>query len=373
MQDVTLGVSEAIELINGVLDQAFPFILVEGEVASFKVNQGKFVFFDVKDEAGSLGCFMMAFSLKFPLQDGMKVRVLAQPKITAWGKFSLTVREVMPVGEGSLKKSFELLKAKLENEGLFDETRKRPLPKLPTRIGVVSSSQAAGYIDFLKILENRWGNLEIVLVDVPVQGIEAPGQIIGALAHLNELAVPVDVIAVLRGGGSADDLSAFNHEDVVRAVAASRAPTIVGVGHEVDISLADLASDRRAATPSNAAEILVPDKKEVIARAQRTTEMAHNGVNAALRVFQEDTMVINDAIEKSLNTFFTYKIDALTSLQRTLYQLNPEAVLKRGYSLVKKNDAVISSSADVILKDEISIQFKDGTIGATVTDVSKLT
>jgi exodeoxyribonuclease VII large subunit len=370
MQDVTMGVSEAIELINHTLDEAFPFILVEGEVSSFKVNQGKFVFFDVKDEAGSLGCFMMAFALKFPLQDGMKVRVLAQPKITAWGKFSLTVREVMPVGEGSLKKSFELLKAKLEGEGLFDETRKRPLPALPTRIGVVSSSQAAGYLDFLKILENRWGNLEIILVDVPVQGIEAPQQIIGAIAHLNELAVPVDVIAVLRGGGSADDLSAFSHEDVVRAIAASRAPTIVGVGHEVDISLADLASDRRAVTPSNAAEILVPDKTEVIRGAQRVAEMAHNGVNAAIRVFQEDTEAAKIAIEKSLNNFFTHKNETLKSLERTLYQLNPEAVLKRGYAMVKKGSGVVSSTADVILNDEVSIKFKDGSVGAKVTNVS---
>src|SRR5690606_30449480 len=110
LQDVTFQVSDAIALINETLDQAFPFILVGGEVASFKVNQNKFVFFDIKDDSGSLGCFMMVFNLKFPLEDGMKVKVLAQPKLTAWGKFSLTVREVMPVGEGSLKKSFEILK-----------------------------------------------------------------------------------------------------------------------------------------------------------------------------------------------------------------------------------------------------------------------
>lgn len=372
MNDVTLQVSEAIELINQTLDQAFPFILVEGEVASFKVNQGKFVFFDVKDDSGSIGCFMMAFSLKFPLEDGMKVRVLAQPKLTNWGKFSLTVREVLPVGQGSLKKSFELLKAKLEAEGLFDQSRKRALPGLPTRIGVVSSSQAAGYGDFIKILENRWGNLEIVLVDVPVQGIEAPRQIIGGLGYLNELAVPVDVIAVLRGGGSADDLGAFNHEDVVRAVSASRTPTIVGVGHEVDISLADLAADVRAATPSNAAEILVPDKVEVITRAQRTAQTAYNGVTVAIQVFQEDRQVVVDAIEKSLNTQFSHLDQKLTAFTRTLYQINPEAVLKRGYSVVSKGERLIGSAADVILNDSVSIRFKDGTVGAKITNVSSI-
>ncbi|MFO0970794.1 MAG: exodeoxyribonuclease VII large subunit [Candidatus Saccharimonadales bacterium] len=371
MDDVTLGVSDAIDLINQTLDEAYPFILVEGEVASFKVNQGKFVFFDVKDEAASLGCFMMAFALKFPLQDGMKVRISAQPKLTQWGKFSLTVREVMPVGEGSLKKSFELLKAKLVAEGLFDEGRKRLLPKIPRRIGVVSSSQAAGYADFIKILDNRWGDLQIVLADCAVQGVEAPAQLIGALKHLNELAEPLDVIAVIRGGGSADDLAAFNHEDVVRAVAASRAPTITGVGHEVDVTLADLAADLRAATPSNAAELLVPSKHQVFEKVERLTSMAHNGVTAAIRVFVEDREVVQDGIEKSLQTFFSQLEGRLLLMNQTLLQLNPEVVLRRGYGLVKKDEQIISSASAVILDDELNIQLKDGVIGARVTDVRK--
>lgn len=370
MDDVTLQVSEAIELVNQTLDQAFPFILIEGEVASFKVNQGKFVFFDIKDSAGSLGCFMMAFSLKFPIQDGMKVRVLAQPKITPWGKFSLTVREVVPVGEGSLKKSFELLKNRLEKEGLFDEHRKRPLPEVPGRIGVVSSSGAAGYADFIKILANRWGDLKIVLVDVPVQGMEAPTQIIGAIKHLNELPEPVEVIAVLRGGGSADDLSSFNHEELVRAVATSRTPVIVGVGHEVDVSLADLAADKRAATPSNAAEILVPDKKEILQKATRLTDMAYNGVSAAIKVFEEDRLNLELFAEKSLTSFLTRLEERAISLKRTIIQLNPEVILKRGYTLVEQGKKIIASSKDVILNDEISIRFKDGEIGATVTDAN---
>lgn len=370
MQDVTLGVSEALQLINQTLDAAFPFILIEGEVASFKINQGKFAFFDIKDESGSLGCFMMAFALKFPLEDGMKVRILAQPKLTNWGKFSLTVREVMPVGEGSLKKSFEILKAKLEKEGLFDTARKRPLPVFPKRIGVVSSSQAAGYADFIKILGNRWGNLEIILVDVPVQGMEAPNQIIGAINHLNELSEPLDVLAVIRGGGSADDLSAFNHEDVVRAVASSRTPTIVGVGHEVDLSLSDLAADVRAATPSNAAELLVPDKTQVLLGAKRITETAMNGAEAAIRVFELDREATQNSLSKSLDTFFTHKSETLKFMKRTLYQLDPKAVLKRGYSLVKKGSSVVAKASDVIIGDEITVQVMDGEIGAKVTHVS---
>lgn len=367
MQDVTLQVSEALELINQTLDQAFPFILIEGEVASFKVNQGKFAFFDIKDSAGSLGCFMMAFQLKFPLEDGMKVRILAQPKITQWGKFSLTVREVMPVGEGSLKKAFELLKAKLEAEGLFDDSRKRALPKIPKRIGVVSSSQAAGYTDFIKILNNRWGGLEIVLVDVPVQGLEAPGQIIGALNYLNELSEPLDLIAVLRGGGSADDLSAFNHEGLVRTVAASRTPVIVGVGHEVDTSLCDLAADVRAATPSNAAEIIVPDKHQILQNVARTVRTAENGINTAIKVFELDTADTVERIHGAAQQAVTAKLETLKLMRQTLTQLNPQTVLKRGYSLVKHKGRVISKTTDVTIGDTLNIQVSDGEIGATVS------
>lgn len=367
--DLTLQVGEAIEYINQSLSNAFPFILVEGEVSSFKVNQNKFVFFDIKDESGSLGCFMMVFSLKFPLEDGMKVKVLAEPKLTNWGKFSLTVREVMPIGEGSLKKSFELLKAQLEKEGLFDETRKRPLPKVPKRIGVVSSSGAAGYADFIKILGNRWGNLEIILADVPVQGLEAPVQIIGGLNYLNELPDPLDVIAVIRGGGSADDLSAFNHEDLVRAIALSRTPVIVGVGHEVDISLSDLAADRRAATPSNAAEILVPDKTQVLLQASRVAEKAKNGVEAAIRVFEMDNESIRDSISNSLNTFITKNSDSLLAINRTLHQLNPATVLQRGYSLAYKGDSLLKNVSDVTIGDEVSIQLNDGKLSAEVKHV----
>ncbi len=371
MQDVTLQVSDALELINQTLDEAFPFILIEGEVASFKVNQGKFVFFDIKDSESSLGCFMMSFALKFPIEDGMKVRILAQPKLTKWGKLSLTVREVMPVGEGSLKKSFEALKTKLEAEGMFEPARKRPLPAMPKNIGVISSSQAAGYADFIKILSNRWGGLNIKLIDVTVQGIDSPAQIIGAILYLNELPEPLDAIAIIRGGGSADDLASFNHEGVVRAVAGSRYPVIVGVGHEVDISLCDLVADVRAATPSNAAEILVPDKNEIIRGVKNISKQMHLSAVNLIEILESDLEQNKITIENSLNTFFMQKSEQLKSIARTLKQLNPESVLKKGYVIVKKQGRVISNHSDVIIGDDISLKFNDGEIGAKVNYVSK--
>ena len=201
---ILFGVSDFIALTNQTLEYAYPSVAIEGEVASFKVNQGKWVFFDLKDEQSSVGCFMSLYSLRVPIQDGMKVIVTASPKLTNWGKFSLTVRAIRPVGEGALKKSFELLKAKLEGEGLFAPERKRSLPQVPHHIGVISSTQAAGYADFVKILNDRWGGIKIDVAQVQVQGEAAPDQIIRAIRYFNEQAELPEVLVVIRGGGSAD-------------------------------------------------------------------------------------------------------------------------------------------------------------------------
>ena len=153
----TFRVSDFLAVVNQSLDVAFGVVEVEGEVSSFNVNHQKYVFFDLKDATGSVSCFMTVWQLRTPIEDGMKVVVRAAPKVTNRGKFSLTVSDIRPIGEGSLKKSFELLRAKLEKEGLFDDARKRPLPTLPSRVAVISSTDAAGYADFMKIAEERFG------------------------------------------------------------------------------------------------------------------------------------------------------------------------------------------------------------------------
>lgn len=370
MGDVTFQVSEAITIINQVHEQAFPFIIIEGEVASYKINQNKFVFFDIKDPDGSLSCFMMLFLQRFPLEDGMKVRIVAQPKLTKWGKFSLTVREVTPVGEGSLKKSYDILKSKLQAAGLFDISRKRIVPAIPQRIAVISSSQAAGYADFIKIIQDRWGGLEIFLYDVSVQGAKSPDDIINALDAVNASEHPYDVVAIIRGGGSADDLSTFNREDVVRAVAGSRTPTVLGVGHEVDLSLCDLVADVRAATPSNAAEILVPEKAELLAKVghwQTNIQVAHKYLCATL---SEQNKATIDRLYNLATQSLQTKQQAVQSLQRGLAQLNPQRVLKRGYAIVQSDNVALTSKTRATMGAAITIQFSDGKIGAKITDVS---
>ena len=231
--------SEFVSLVNQTLEYSYSSVLIEGEVSSFKVNQNKWVFFDIKDEETSVSCFMTLYQLRMPLEDGMKIVVRGVPKVTKWGKFSFTVQALQPVGEGSLKKAFNLLKEKLTKEGLFNLEKKREIPKDLTKIGVISSTGAAGYADFIKILNARWGGMKVLVAHTQVQGMDAPDQIIRALDYFNERG-EVQAIAILRGGGSADDLSCFNDERLVRAVAASKIPVITGIGPEVDEYLCDL-------------------------------------------------------------------------------------------------------------------------------------
>lgn len=353
------SVSDFIATTNQTLEYAYPLVEVEGEVSSFKVNQNKFVFFDVKDEGGSIGCFMMLFQLRVPVEDGMKVIVTATPKLTQWGKFSLTVKAIRPSGEGSIKKSFELLKAKLEQEGLFATERKRPLPTVPQHIAVISSPQAAGYADFIKILNGRWGGMRVDVAAVAVQGADAPDQIIRALNYFNTQEDVPEIIIIVRGGGSADDLSAFNDEQLVRAVAASRVPTVTGIGHETDVSLSDLAADVHAVTPTNAAQIIVPDKNEVI----RTVRLRTGGlVPKVLSALESLRWQTDGKVEKAADQAqqkLHQKQEYLAQTKRLLAEFDPARVLERGYAMVRGELRVGSmidiETARAIMKAKVEV------------------
>lgn len=352
-----LTVSDFIAITNQTLEYAYPLVEIEGEVASFKVNQGKFVFFDIKDAGGSVGCFMMLFNLRVPIEDGMKVVVTATPKLTQWGKFSLTIKAIRPSGEGSIKKSFELLKAKLDQEGLFAPERKRPLPALPQHIGVISSPQAAGYADFIRIVGDRWGGLNINVAAVTVQGADAPDQIMRALKYFNEQEHVPDVIVIIRGGGSADDLSAFNDEQLVRSIAASRVPTLTGIGHEIDESLADLAADVRAATPSNAAQILVPDRQEIIRSVRAGLRSAVPHISHHIDAYRERIAEgLVAAAERSEAHVQQYR-QHIEHVRMLLDELDPSRVLERGYALIrgqlKQGSMIDIETAQAIIKARI--------------------
>lgn len=360
-------VSELINHCNFILEREFDDVLVEGEVASFKVNQGKWVFFDLKEDDFSLNCFMPLNQLNVAITDGMKIRARVLPKVTKWGKFSLTVRQVLPVGEGSIKKSFELLKKKLTAEGLFDPAKKRPLPENLSRIGVISSTGAAGYLDFLKILDNRWGGLEIKTVNTQVQGLNAPEQIVRALEYLNQHS-DVEVIAILRGGGSADDLSAFNDEKLARAIAASRIPVITGIGHEIDESLADLAADVRASTPSNAAERLTPDRSAALYQIHTSlTNVRRYLLDQIVQTKQQLFDTLRSAKQLILQKLETAE-QQVASAQKVIASFNPEEVLRRGYAILASDH---SPDQPYATGDVVKITTLTQTLTAEIKNVEK--
>lgn len=334
-QSLRLSVGDFIALTNQTLEFAYPSIEVEGEVSGFKLNQGKFVFFDLKDSEGSVGCFMMVFNLRIPIEDGMKVIVRANPKLTKWGKFSLTIQAIRPSGEGSLKKSFEILKAKLDTEGLFSPERKRHLPVMPGRVAVISSTQAAGYADFVKIMNDRWGGVNIDVASVQVQGEVAADQIMRAIKYFNEQKSLPDILVIIRGGGSADDLSVFNDELLVREIAGSRIPIVTGIGHETDESLSDLVADVAAATPSNVAQIIVPDRHDKIRSVRQSLrQIVSHSESAMTTVGLNNRRMIERAYEQ-IEKKYDRLSEEYVHRRDTLKAFNPQNVLKRGYALVR--------------------------------------
>ena len=360
--EVIYSVSDFIATSNDIFEKSFPSVLIEGEISSFKVNQNKFVFFDLKDEESVLGCFMTVWQLRFPLEDGMKVIAQVKPKLTNWGKFSLTVEKITPKGEGSLKKSLEILKEKLTREGLFDESRKRRVPQDLQKVAVISSTQAAGYADFIKIINERWGGLKIIVAHTQVQGMAASDQIIRAIDFLNSQSELPDVIAIIRGGGSADDLAVFNDEKLVRAVANSRVPIITGIGHEIDQSLCDLVADFAASTPSNVAQILTPNKFDemrfLCSKILRTNDLLLSKIAELKKFNREKNQEIRNRI---LQNILDQKRE-VQAKKRILESYNPQNILAKGYALI---------SGEIATGKEITIKTIDKTITAEVKNVNQ--
>ena len=264
-----LSVSALTGLIKGTLADAFPAIWVRGELTGFKRHGSGHLYFSLKDEGAVLGCVMWkgrAGRLGFEPRDGLEAEAFGSISVyEPQGRYQLVVDELRPAGVGALLLAFEELKRRLAAEGLFDAARKQALPRFPARIGLVTSPTGAAVRDLVKVLRARWPSIGIVLAPVRVQGEGAAREIAAAIERFDRY-TRVDLLIVGRGGGSLEDLWAFNEEPVVRALAACRLPVISAVGHEVDVTLADFAADVRAATPSNAAEIAVPSRAEVAQR-----------------------------------------------------------------------------------------------------------
>ncbi len=375
-------------------DASLQGVWVHGEVSNLSRPSSGHIYFTLKDPGASLRCVMWraeAARLRIALQDGQAVDVHGNISLyEAGGQYQLYVDTLRPLGEGALYQEFLRLKATLEAEGLFDPARKRPIPDFPRRIGIVTSPSGAALRDILNTLRRRLPLAEVILAPTPVQGEEAPPTIVSALRALNRDVTP-DVILLARGGGSIEDLWAFNDARVVRAVVESAAPVITGVGHETDFTLVDFAADLRAPTPTAAAELATPvtvldlkarlsERRGVIAGRmaallQQQREAAA-WLDSRLRLFSPARRLQSerqrlDEMSHRLHAAqahrLQFSVEKFKGMKNRLLALSPLAVLRRGYAVITKNGKVVSSAAQVRVEDALHVRVQDGEFNARVT------
>lgn len=369
-QEVVLGVSDFVAVLNQTLDFAYPDVTIVGELANLRVSKGRWLYFDLKDDVSTVKFFGTVRQLPGPLEDGMMLKVRGAPRLHNLYGFSVNVMTIQPAGEGTIRRAAQLLQAKLAKEGLFDEARKRPLPYPPRRIGLVTSKQSAAYADFVKILSERWRGLEIDVIDVQVQGEAAPQQLVVALERFNGFAEPPEVLILIRGGGSAEDLAAYSTEQVARAVAGSRVPTLAAIGHETDLSLTELAADRRASTPSNAAELLVPDRKHVLSELRNLESQLETRITERIRTEKDDLKARADDLSERAGASLAAAGTRLKADRQLLEALNPEAILRRGYAIVRQEGRSLRSTRRLASGDIVDVRLADGRFSAAVSKVT---
>ncbi len=367
-------------------------LCISGELSNYKIYPSGHHYFTLKDAEGALRAVMFRGSagrLRFRPENGMKV--LATGRITVYprdGAYQLYCNSLVPDGVGDLYVAFEQLKAKLQAEGLFDPTHKKPLPPYPHRIAIITSSAGAAIHDMLRILNRRYPLSKVMLLPVRVQGAEAPAEIAGAIRYANRWHL-ADVIITGRGGGSMEDLWAFNDERVARMIYASEIPVVSAVGHEPDVTISDFVADRRAATPSNAAEIVAPDQQELRQRLDAAQLRMLQALQKQLQVDRRQVQLLSQA--RVLQDPMNYVLERRTRLVQLQKQLasamqqrlaadrerfakraaaldamSPLKVLGRGYALVKNGQKLVKSTNDAKPGDRLTLQLSDGTLPAIV-------
>ncbi len=390
-------VSEINKIAKNLLEEEFPEIWLEGEISNFTLHSSGHLYFSLKDEDAQINAIMykwQAGQLEFVPENGMKV--IAQGKISVFvkgGRYQIIVYGLKPIGIGALQQAFEQLKRKLEREGLFDKARKRPIPMLPQKIGIVTSPTGAAIRDILNIIERRFANVHILIHPVRVQGDRAAGEIAEAIAYVNERFPSLDVLIVGRGGGSLEDLWSFNREIVARAIYNSRIPVISAVGHEVDYTIADFVADLRASTPSAAAELVVTNKIELEKKVLLLTSKIKLSMKHELdertsqyrrlvdsRIFlhpeelysqfqQEIDYYLERIISKCAH-FLDFQKEKLNSIAGKLNVLSPLNILARGYSIAYKlpENEILKSISQVTMKDKVKVKLHRGEIICTVEE-----
>lgn len=392
-------VSQLTSRIKTLLDASFPFVWVEGEISNFTHHVSGHMYLTLKDDRAELRAVMFRRDnqfLRFTPEDGMKV--LAEGNVTVYetrGVYQLVVRRMEPAGLGTLYLAFEALKKKLAREGLFDEERKRPLPRFPFRIGVVTSASGAAIQDIRNVLDRRAPHLEVVLRPTRVQGEGAADDISRALRDFQEYG-DVDVLIVGRGGGSLEDLWPFNEEKVARAVAACSIPTISAVGHESDFTIADFVADFRAPTPSAAAEVVSPSREELLTFVADLERRAVDSVTARIERgwqnldalaarygFQEPgrrvermgqrLKELSDRMIRQMTSVWNLKHTRFQGLQERLLAVSPRSILERGYSIVYKlpDKRIVTQVGHLEIGEVFGVQMSDGHIAAEAREISR--
>lgn len=398
VEEKHLTVTDLTKEIRRLLESTFREIWVEGEISNFNHHSSGHMYFSLKDENAQVSCAMWRRrnqELFFTPRDGMKVVVNA--RVTVYekrGNYQLDVLQIKPAGLGELQLAFEQLKNRLRDEGLFADEYKQPIPRYPERIGIVTSPTGAAIKDLGTVLRRRFPAIKIILNPVHVQGEGSAGEIARAIDEFNEYG-QVDVLIVGRGGGSLEDLWAFNEESVARAVFRSQIPVVSAVGHEVDFSICDFVADLRAPTPSTAAELVVQNRNEIAARLNQTLEFMSGSILERIRYLRDKIAHIKnsyafhqpldlvvqynqrlDEINRNLRKSMSHKMDLsrelLQGLRKRLELLEHKNVLKRGYSLTfrRSDGKLITQAGDLHEKDEIEVDFYRGKVFGTVDEVA---
>ncbi|MCX5677822.1 MAG: exodeoxyribonuclease VII large subunit [Candidatus Omnitrophica bacterium] len=393
------SVTELTKYIRQIIENSFPAVWVEGEISNFLRHSSGHMYFSLKDAGSVVQCAMFKRSnerLKFNLKDGMKV--ICFGKISVYeprGSYQLIVEEIEPKGIGALQLQFQQLKDKLYKEGLFDQAHKVPIPHLPTRIGIVTSPTGAAIRDILNIALRRFSNVEIIIYPVRVQGESAKDEIAAAIIDFNRLN-NIDVMIVGRGGGSLEDLWAFNEEVVARAIYDSEIPVISAVGHEIDYTIADFVADLRAPTPSAAAELVIPKKEDLVNSVKINIERLGNALanildtmaqklarlkgsyalTQPLKMVEQYEQMIDD-LRKDMAIRVSHLVklrgENFNLLAQKLEVLSPLAILNRGYSISSRlpGRKIIKNAGDVNIGDKVETRLGKGTFISKIEEINR--
>ncbi len=368
-----LTVGELNNKVKRILDEekSIHGLWVLGEFSNVKQYPSGHIYAVLKDQASEIRCVVWRNSssgLSVKPKEGMKAFcygdvILSEQK----GRYDFSITAIIEAGAGAFFLKMELLKAKLRAEGLFD--RKRPIPSMPSRVALVTSDSGSVIHDMLKILSRRFPLVNVVFQPVKVQGYEAAGEIIDAIRFINSMETKPDVIILARGGGSIEDLWTFNEEDVARAIYASDIPVVTGIGHQTDFTISDFVADLRAATPSEAAEKVVPDRLEIISMLGDRTKILRNKLNTLVQFEEQGLDMAYENLQNSMMDYIKNREQTATHLKALVMSLNPSSILKRGFASVTKEGLALKSIEGLKVGDRLNITVYDGVVDADVKSV----